>query len=95
MRWFRPASPRREENIIGRRFALNVQSLGSNANAAEFAMTEVGASEQAIETEAEPLRVNHRYTIKDPLGKTIEIPETAADDFAYFDAADEEGSRSY
>jgi hypothetical protein len=57
-------------------------------------MTEVGASEQAIETEAEPLRVNHRYTIKDPLGKTIEIPETAADDFA-FDAADEEGSRSY
>jgi phytanoyl-CoA hydroxylase len=58
-------------------------------------MTEFVALDQASEIKAEPLPVNQRYSIKDPLGKTIEIPQTAADDFAYFDAADEEGLRSY
>jgi phytanoyl-CoA hydroxylase len=58
-------------------------------------MTEFVPLEDAGATKAEPLRVSQRYTIKDPLGKTIEIPETAAADFAYFDAADEEGLRSY
>jgi phytanoyl-CoA hydroxylase len=47
------------------------------------------------QTKAEVLQVNRRYIITDPLGKTIEIPETAADDFAYFDVADAEGLRSY
>lgn len=40
-------------------------------------------------------RVKHTYAIKDPLGKTIEIPETAADDFAYFTLADANAIRSY
>jgi phytanoyl-CoA hydroxylase len=49
----------------------------------------------ADEIGTEPLSVNPRYTINDPLGNTIEIPATAADDFAYFGAADEGSWRSY
>jgi phytanoyl-CoA hydroxylase len=39
--------------------------------------------------------VKHAYAIKDPLGRTIEIPQTSADDFAYFTLADKEAIRSY
>lgn len=42
-----------------------------------------------------PDSVKHSYTIKDPLGRAIEIPETVADDFAYFTLADKDAIRSY
>ena len=58
-------------------------------------MTEFVARDHVGQTKAEVLQVKRRYIITDPLGKTIEIPETAADDFAYFDVADAEGLRSY
>jgi phytanoyl-CoA hydroxylase len=35
------------------------------------------------------------YPIKDPLGRTIDIPDTAAADFAYFALADRQAIRSY
>jgi phytanoyl-CoA hydroxylase len=58
-------------------------------------MPEVAASEHTHQTIAKRVDGTQYYIIKDPLGKKIEIPETAADDFAYFEAGDLDGLRSY
>ena len=42
----------------------------------EITMTEFVARDHVGQTKAEVLQVNRRYIITDPLGKTIEIPET-------------------
>jgi hypothetical protein len=84
-----------QEKIYDTTLLGTLRSLKANSSGGDFAMTEFVPLEDAGATKAEPLRVSQRYTIKDPLGKTIEIPETAAADFAYFDAADGEGLRSY
>jgi phytanoyl-CoA hydroxylase len=45
--------------------------------------------------DSEPGHIKHTYTIRDPLGRTLEIPETVDDDFAYFTLADKEAIRAY
>jgi phytanoyl-CoA hydroxylase len=42
-----------------------------------------------------PLQIRQTFPIKDPLGRTIDIPVTTADDLPYFDSRDSKAIRSY
>ena len=84
-RFVAPGSSEKREDVV----------LGVSVGGEEIAMTEFVARNHVGQTKAEALQVKRRYTINDPLGKTIEIPDAAADDFAYFAAGDAEGLRSY
>ncbi len=45
--------------------------------------------------DATSVKAKNTFSIKDPLGKTIEVPVSLADDIAYFKSDDMQGIRSY